>query len=72
MIREKSVYGETVTAACDRNMSKLDSGKIRNHKLTNGAAAHTGELEEAEMYAFLRLIKSKSGREIMNLKGSFI
>lgn len=55
-----------------KSIIMIQSGKIRNHKLTNNARKHTGTIEEQELSSFRRFLPSKNGCMVRTLEGKSV
>lgn len=55
-------------ARCSIEMIK--DGYIRNHKLGNSSAKHSGEIEEIECSVFADFLKTKNCYLVRSLRGS--
>lgn len=53
-------------------MNKVKAGKIKQHKLSNSAFAHTGEIENKELAEYIRFLPSKNCQLLLDIKGNEI
>lgn len=53
-------------------MALIHSGKVRNHKLSNNARSHTGEVEKAEYQTYRDFLPGKNCCMVYELTGSEI
>lgn len=66
---DKNCYSKEAEESANRGIQKIMDGKVRNHKLRNGALVHSGELEERECNAFLEFLMTRNYFLIDELRG---
>lgn len=66
---DKNCYSKEAEERANRGIQKIMDGKVRNHKLRNGALVHSGELEEQECNAFLEFLMTRNYFLIDELRG---
>lgn len=54
----------------ERCKGLLQKGKVRNHKLGNSAAVHTGEIEKKESHIYRDFLPSRNFYIVYSLTGS--
>ena len=60
---------EETKQVSERIMRMIEEGKLRNHKLSNTAAVHHGDLEERELGNNLRFLSTRNFYNAMFLCG---
>lgn len=65
----KNYYTKDIEEKVQKNMDMIKKGVVRNHKLKNGAAIHTGELEEKESGIFCDFLTTKNYAFLAELRG---
>ena len=70
MMAGMNVQKDTAKEMAERARSLLQEGKIRNHKLGNSAAVHTGEIEKKEVRIYRNFLPSKNCSIVYSLTGS--
>jgi hypothetical protein len=63
-------YSSEAERIATEAMEQIHMGKIRNHKLRNKAAIHSGEIESKECNEFCNFLPSKNCDFVMSLRGS--
>lgn len=66
---ERSYYTKDIEERAQQSIEQIKAGIVRNHKLKNGAAVHTGEIEEKESGIFCDFLSSKNYAILAELRG---
>lgn len=64
------LQGRLASEIAQNGISLINSGKVRNHKLSNSSRIHSGEVEKKEYQTYRDFLPSKNCCMLYELTGS--